>query len=35
MCMAAIYWSRIGALYYACLPENAEAIGFDDQKFYR
>ena len=35
MCMAAIYGSRIGALYYACLPEDAEAIGFDDQKFYR
>ncbi len=35
MCMAAIYWSRIGALYYACLPEDAEAIGFDDQEIYR
>ena len=35
MCMAAIFWSRIGALYYACLPEDAEAIGFDDQEFYR
>jgi len=35
MCMAAIFWSRIGALFYACLPEDAEAIGFDDQEFYR
>ena len=35
MCMAAIYWARIGKLYYACLPEDAEAIGFDDQEFYR
>lgn len=35
MCMAAIYWARIGKLYYACLPADAEAIGFDDQEFYR
>ncbi|MDJ0947854.1 MAG: nucleoside deaminase [Alphaproteobacteria bacterium] len=35
MCMAAIYWSRIDKLYYACLPEDAEAIGFDDEAFYR
>ncbi len=35
MCMAAIYWARIGKLYYACLAEDAEAIGFDDQEFYR
>ncbi len=35
MCMAAIYWARIAKLYYACLPEDAEAIGFDDQEFYR
>ena len=35
MCMAAIYWARINRLYYACLPEDAEKIGFDDQAFYR
>ena len=35
MCMAAIYWARIDKLYYACLPSDAEAIGFDDQEFYR
>ena len=35
MCMAAIFWSRIARLYYACLPEDAEAIGFDDHEFYR
>jgi tRNA(Arg) A34 adenosine deaminase TadA len=35
MCMAAIYWARIGRLYYACVAEDAEAIGFDDQEFYR
>ncbi len=34
MCMAAIYWARIRKLYYACLPEDAAAIGFDDQAFY-
>jgi len=35
MCMSAIFWSRISGLYYACLPEDAEAIGFDDDAFYR
>jgi tRNA(Arg) A34 adenosine deaminase TadA len=35
MCMAAIYWARIAKLTYACEPEDAEAIGFDDQEFYR
>ena len=35
MCMAAIYWARIDKLYYACMPEDAAAIGFDDQAFYR
>lgn len=35
MCMSAIFWSRISRLYYACLPEDAEAIGFDDDAFYR
>lgn len=34
MCMAAIYWARLDKLYYACLPEDAAAIGFDDQAFY-
>ncbi len=35
MCMAAIYWARIAKLTYACRPEDAEAIGFDDEEFYR
>jgi tRNA(Arg) A34 adenosine deaminase TadA len=35
MCMAAIFWARIDRIYYGCTPEDAEAIGFDDQEFYR
>jgi guanine deaminase len=35
MCMAAIFWARIGKIYFGCTPEDAEAIGFDDQEFYR
>ena len=35
MCMGAIFWSRVSKLYYACLPQDAEAIGFDDGAFYR
>ena len=35
MCMAAIFWARIDKIYYACTPEDAETIGFDDQEFYR
>jgi guanine deaminase len=35
MCMSAIFWARIGKVYYGCTPADAEAIGFDDQEFYR
>lgn len=35
MCMGAIFWSRIDCTYYACKPEDAHAIGFDDDNFYR
>lgn len=34
MCMAAIFWARIGAVYYGCGAEDAAAIGFDDAAFY-
>lgn len=34
MCMGAIFWSRIDRVYYACDPEEARMIGFDDAKFY-
>lgn len=34
MCMSAIFWARIGKVYYGCSPEDAAAIGFDDKKFY-
>lgn len=35
MCMSAIFWSRIKKIHYACDAADAEAIGFDDQEFYR
>jgi len=34
MCMSSIFWARIDKVYYGCAPEDAAAIGFDDQKFY-
>ncbi len=35
MCLAAIYWARIPAVYYACTRTDAAAIGFDDDFIYR
>ena len=34
MCLAAIYWSRPKAVYYACTKEDAAMIGFDDDYIY-
>ncbi len=34
MCLGAVYWARIDALYYANTKEDAAAIGFDDQFIY-
>jgi guanine deaminase len=35
MCLGAIYWARLRALYYANTREEAAAIGFDDEFIYR
>jgi tRNA(Arg) A34 adenosine deaminase TadA len=34
MCLAAIYWSRLGAVYYASDRHQAAAAGFDDAFLY-
>jgi len=34
MCMSAIFWARIGKVYYGSTPQDVAAIGFDDQAFY-
>ena len=35
MCLAAIYWARLGRIYYANTREDAARIGFDDDRIYR
>jgi guanine deaminase len=35
MCLGAIYWSRIDRIYYGNSVQDAAAIGFDDEFFYR
>jgi tRNA(Arg) A34 adenosine deaminase TadA len=35
MCLAAIYWARIGRIYYGNDRVAAAAIGFDDEFLYR
>ncbi len=35
MCLAAIYWARIGRIYYANTRRDAAGIGFDDDRIYR
>lgn len=34
MCLGAIYWARLGRLYYASSREAAKAAGFDDAVIY-
>jgi tRNA(Arg) A34 adenosine deaminase TadA len=35
MCLGAIYWARLGRLFYAASRADAAAAGFDDDLFYR
>ncbi len=35
MCLSAIYWARIGVLFFACNSEDAAKTGFDDSFIYR
>jgi len=34
MCMGAIYWARLGKVYFANTREDAARIGFDDSFIY-
>ena len=34
MCLAAIYWARIGAIYFGCDQRDAARAGFDDAYLY-
>lgn len=35
MCLSALYWARIDALYFALSRDDAAAIGFDDAFIYK
>src|SRR5580658_2007134 len=34
MCLAAIYWARLGAIYYGCGQQDGAKAGFDDAFLY-
>jgi guanine deaminase len=34
MCLGAIYWARIGTVYYGATEDDAAHAGFDDRRFY-
>jgi tRNA(Arg) A34 adenosine deaminase TadA len=34
MCLAAIYWARIGKIYFAATKQDAAQVGFDDGAIY-
>lgn len=35
MCLSAILWANIKTVYFACTPEEADAVGFRDDFMYR
>ena len=35
MCLAAIYWARIGKVFFAAQREDAANVGFDDEFIYK
>jgi tRNA(Arg) A34 adenosine deaminase TadA len=34
MCLGAIYWARIGRVFFGACSSDAAAAGFDDRRFY-
>ncbi|RPJ34931.1 MAG: nucleoside deaminase [Verrucomicrobiaceae bacterium] len=35
MCLGAIHWARLGAIYHGFRVEDAAEVGFDDREFFR